>query len=57
MRPFDTMREVLKSNMSHVGICSYDRLQEVDSDAMIYDRELVRILPDIYNDTCAEREN
>lgn len=54
---FDTMREVLKSNMSHVDICSYDRLQEVDSDAMIYDRELVRILPEIYNDTCAEREN
>ncbi|MCH5174567.1 MAG: hypothetical protein J1F40_01610 [Prevotellaceae bacterium] len=54
---FDTMREVLKSNMSHVNICSYDRLQEVDSDAMIYDRELVRILPEIYNDTCAEREN
>lgn len=51
------MREVLKSNMSHVDICSYDRLQEVDSDAMIYDRELVRILPEIYNDTCAEREN
>lgn len=35
--------------MSHVDICSYDRLQEVDSDAMIYDRELVKILPNIYS--------
>lgn len=54
---FDTMKEILKSNMSHVDICSYDRLQEVDSDAMIYDRELVKVLPEIYRDICAKQEN
>ena len=54
---FDSMREILKSNMSHVDICSYDRLQDVDSDAMIYDRELVRILPTIYSNICPKQKN
>lgn len=54
---FDTMKEILKSNMSHADLCSYDRLREVDRDAMIYDRELVRILPEIYSDICSKQEN
>ena len=45
---FDSKKEIYKADMSHLDICSNERLREVDADSVIYDVELVRILPELY---------
>lgn len=45
---FDEEREVLKANMSHIDICSYEVLEIIDKEALKYDEDLTRILPLIY---------
>jgi len=45
---FDQEREFLKASMSHIDICSFERLKEIDRENMQYDVDLTAILPYIY---------
>ena len=54
---FDSKKEILKANMSHLDISSNKRLREVDGDAVIYDVELVRILPELYTKITNKNED
>ena len=45
---FDAEKEILKANMSHLDICSYEELMIIDREAFKYDEDLTRILSDIY---------
>lgn len=47
-KEFDEEREILKASMSHIDICSYDILKTIDEEAIKYDIDLTRILPEIY---------
>lgn len=46
---FDEEREILKANMSHIDLCSYEVLEKIDKEAIKYDDDLTQILPLIYN--------
>ena len=50
-KEFDEEREILKANMSHIDICSYEVLEKIDKEAIKYDEDLTRILPKIYENT------
>lgn len=50
---YDKSREILKANMSHIDICSFEVLKEIDEEAIKYDEDLTRILPSIYQHTIA----
>ena len=47
-KEYDEMKEMLKANMYHADICSFEVLEQIDEEAVEYDRELVRIIPRIY---------
>jgi hypothetical protein len=47
-KDYDDMKEMLKANMSHADICSFEVLEQIDKEAVEYDRVLVSILPRIY---------
>lgn len=47
-RPFDEKKEILKANMSHLDICSFNVLNKVDKEALRYDEDLSKILTTIY---------
>lgn len=47
-KEYDDMKEMFKANMSHADICSFEVLEQIDKEAIEYDRELVCILPRIY---------
>ena len=48
-KKFDETREIMKTNMGHLDICSFDVLKDVDEEAVQYDRDLTAILTKIYN--------
>lgn len=48
-RGYDELREQLKADMVHADICSLEVLRIIDEEAVDYDRILVSILPQIYN--------
>lgn len=47
---FDEEREILKANMSHIDICSFEVLQQIDNEAIKYDEDLTGILTKIYRE-------
>ena len=48
-------KEELKgSEAAHLDICSWERLKEIDPDAVLYDNAMIDILPDIYRFTLKE---
>lgn len=47
---FIIKKEENKANMSHLDICSFDILQQLDKEAIKYDEEMTRILPQIYRE-------
>lgn len=48
-KEFDEEREILKANMSHIDLCSFEILEEIDKEAVQYDKDLTSILPLIYS--------
>ena len=48
-KDFDDTKEQLKANMEHADICSYDVLNNIDKESMLYDVVLVKALPQIYS--------
>lgn len=48
---YDEEREILKANMSHIDLCSFDVLKMIDNEAVKYDEDLTSILPLIYSST------
>lgn len=47
-KAFDEEKTILKSQMSHLDICSYEELIKIDPEAFKYDINLTRVLPEIY---------
>ena len=47
---FDERKAILKAKMSHLDICSYEELQELDPEAFKYDMNLTKVLPEIYTE-------
>lgn len=47
-KEFDEEKEYLKAEMSHIDICSFEILNQIDKEAIKYDENLTRILPNIY---------
>lgn len=45
---YDNEREILKANMSHIDICSFETLEKIDKEAIKYDEDMTGILPQIY---------
>ena len=50
-KEFDEKKEQLKGEMSHLDICSFHVLEDIDYDSIIYDVEMVKILPTLYEKT------
>ena len=48
---YDEEREILKANMSHIDLCSFEILNKLDKEAVKYDEDLTSILPLIYSST------
>ena len=49
-KDFDEEREILKANMSHIDICSFEVLQQIDKESIKYDEDLASILTKIYRE-------
>ena len=45
-------KEALKGErMAHSNICSWERLKEIDPDAILYDKAMIEALPEVYEYT------
>lgn len=49
-KKFDERKAILKAEMSHLDICSCEKLKELDPEAFKYDENLTQVLPEIYTE-------
>ena len=41
-------KDQLKEDMAHFDICSNERILEIDTEAIDYDRKIANVLPEVY---------